>query len=258
MRAFQVSSALVLSLLVAACESSDTTTPQVDVDAALAQMASGGISSYTTAAVEATAGADVAIPSAPGANTASCGYDSGTSFFVCSPVTSNGITFSRQFQLLDATGAPLATVNPLTVAAIRSVIDVEGTTAPSGANQATLHIDRHEDATLSGIQSANRVLDGSSTQELVISTTDAMVTSNEASVTTTLQLPSLPSQKYPLGGKITTDGSLTISGSNPFVQEYQREITFNGTSIMTVKMTSGSTTLTCAIDLSKTSAPACS
>ena len=258
MRVSRLSSALVLSLLVAGCESSDTTSPQVDVDAALAQMASGGISSYTTAAVEANAGASVALPAAPGASTASCGYDSGSSFFVCTPVTSNGITFSRQFQLLDATGAPMTTANPLAVAAIRSVIDVEGMTPPSGANQATLHIDRHEDATLSGIQSASRVLDGSSTQQLAITTTNATVTSNEANVTTNLQLPSLPSQKYPLGGKITTNGSLTVTGNTPFAQEYQREISFNGTSIMTVKMTSGNTTVTCAIDLAKTAAPSCS
>jgi hypothetical protein len=169
------------------------------------------------------------------------------------PITSNGLTFSRQFQLLDATGAPLSTANPLAVASIRSVIDLEGTMSQTTPQAMTLQIDRHEDATLSGIQSTNRVLNGTATQQATVTSSSYTASSEESSVTANLQLPSSPDQKYPLGGKITTNGSTTLSLAG--TTQYTREISFDGTSFMTVKMTVGSTTTTCKINLASTGGP---
>src|SRR4051812_31422387 len=92
-------SALAFLSVIAGCDSADPVTPQLDVDATLAQMATGGISSYATAA------AGVAGPALPGASTSSCSFDATSQFFVCGPVSASGVTFSRKFQLLDATGA---------------------------------------------------------------------------------------------------------------------------------------------------------
>lgn len=246
MRISTLSLAVATAALVAGC-GSDSTEPQVDVDAALSQMATSGISTYTT-----TATAGVTVPT-PSTSAASCSYDAATKFFVCAPVTSNGLTFSRQFQLLDATGAPLSTANPLAVASIRSVIDLEGTMSQTTPQALTLQIDRHEDATLSGIQSTNRVLNGTATQQATVTSSSYTASSEESSVTTNLQLPSSPDQKYPLGGKITTNGSTTLSLTG--TTQYTREITFDGTSVMTVKMTVGTTTTTCKINLASTGSP---
>jgi hypothetical protein len=248
MRISTLSLAVATAALIAGC-GSDSTEPQVDVDAALSQMATSGISTYTT-----TAAAGVTVP-LPNTSAASCPYDAATKFFVCTPVTANGLTFSRQFQLLDATGAPLSTANPLAVASIRSVIDLEGTSSMAqGTPQAmTLQIDRHEDATLSGIQSTNRVLNGTATQQATVTSSTYAASSEESSVTTNLQLPSSPDQKYPLGGKITTNGSTTLSLTG--TTQYTREISFDGTSFMTVKMTVGTTTTTCKINLASTGGP---
>lgn len=243
--------------LVAGC-SGDSTEPIVDVDAALTQMATSGISTYSTAAATASIGG-ISLP-APSSSASSCSYNSGLQFFVCAPVTASGLTFSRQFQLLDAAGAPLATANPLLVAAIRSVIDVEGTTTQgAGASAVTVAIDRHEDATLSGIQSVNRVLNGSATQAVTITGSSFGITGSETSATTNLQLPSSPEQKYPLGGTISAAGTVTTSGVTSSTQTYTRQIAFDGTSIMTVTMTAGTSTTVCKVNLaSPGAAPTCS
>lgn len=250
--------AILTLIALAACESNPTE-PEVSVDAVLSQMASAGISSYSTATLSAAGGVAVAVPTPGNASSASCPYDSSTKFFVCTPVTQNGLTFSRQFQLLDATGAPLSTGNGLLIASVRSVIDVEGTMTQTGANAATVQIDRHEDAILSGIQSANRVLNGSSTQALTVTGSSFAFTSNDASTTTNLQLPSSPDQKYPLGGTIVTDRTITTSGVTTATSQQHFEISFDGTNLMTVKMTLGTNaTTTCKLDLAGVAAPVCS
>ena len=247
MRSIRLAPALVLAALVAGCDSNPTD-PIVDVDATLDQLATGGISSYTTTAAGAmSGGATVPIPA--GGSSSSCAYNADTKFFVCAPLTANGLTFSRQYQLLDASGVPLATPNALLVASIRSITDLEGTTTVSGASQGSVTIDRHEDATLSGIQSATRVLNGTATQAVSFASSSFSVSSDENSVTTNLLLPSSTQQKYPLGGSIVTTGSMTTSGVTVSTQAYQREILFDGTSIMTIKLTMGGTTTTCKINL---------
>lgn len=255
MRSFRYAPALVVAALVAACDS-EPTTPTVNVDAALQQMASGGISTYTTAATGSITGANnVAVPAGGGA--ASCAYSAGTGFFSCAPVTAGGITFSRQFQLLDASGAPLSEPNPLLIASIRSVIDVEGTHTTTGVNATTVQIDRHEDATLSGIQSTNRVLNSTATQQVTLTGSSFSISTNETSTTTNLLLPSTPDKKYPLGGTIVTNGTLTGSGVTTSTQQYQSELSFDGTSIMTVKLTVGSSVVTCKVNLAPGAQPGC-
>jgi hypothetical protein len=248
----------VLALAVIAGCDSNPTEPEINVDAALAQMASSGISTYSTAALGA-GGVAVAVPT-PNSSASSCTYNATTAFFVCAPVTANGITFARQYQLLDATGAAVSTPNPFAVASIRSVIDMDGTITQQGAQAMTIQIDRHEDAVLSGIQSANRVLNGSSTQLLTATGSGFSFASNDVSTTTNLQLPSTAAQKYPLGGTIVTDRTFTSSGAASVSQQQHQVIAFDGTNLMTVTLTIGASTtpaMTCKIDLSGAAAPVC-
>jgi hypothetical protein len=254
MRMMRFSSALIVLVLAAGCES-DPVSPETNVDAVLSQMASSGISTWSTAAAN-TPGGGVVVPAPAAGSSSACQYNAGTKFFVCAPVTSNGMTFSRQYQLLDATGAPLSTPNPLAIAAVRSVIDLDGETTTPGANPVTLQIDRHEDATLSGIMSANRVLNGTSTQELTVSGSSWAMTSDEVSTTSNLQLPSSPDQKYPLGGSIVTNGTITGSGITTSTTSMSREILFDGTNFMTVKLTLGtSAMITCKVNMAAPGTP---
>lgn len=258
MRLHRVAIAAFTAFLAAGCESGNPVAPDLNLDAALDQMASSGISTWSTASANSSGG-PVAVPVPAGGSAASCPYDASTKFFVCAPVANNGMTFSRQFQLLDASGAPLSTPNPLTVAAIRSVIDLEGTMTQGTETQATIQIDRHEDATLSGIQSTKRILNGASTQMLTVTGSSFGLTSSEASTTTDLQLPSSAEEKYPLGGTIVTNATITSSGVTATTIQQRREISFDGTNLMTVKITTGTTVVTCKVNMAAPgTAPTCS
>jgi hypothetical protein len=191
----------------------------------------------------------------PAASASSCDFDAPSGFFLCAPVTAKGLTFTRRFQLLDASGAPLGSVNPLLVASIRSVIDVEGNVEFSETNAPTLHVTRHDDATLSGIQSADRVLGGRATTEVVASANTNSLTINDTTVTSALHLPATPQQKYPLGGTVVTSGAWFSNDDTP--EQYRIEVLFDGTSIVTVTSTFGTDTTSCKLNLA-TSSSTCS
>ncbi|HET9425783.1 MAG TPA: hypothetical protein VFO55_10460 [Gemmatimonadaceae bacterium] len=257
MRLSRVLAAATAAFFIAGCDSSPTT-PEVNVDAALNQMASSSISGYSTAAMSMPAGA-MMPSSTPGSSASSCPYNTTTRFFDCSPVTSNNVTFTRSYQLLDASGTALTTPNPLLVASIRSIIDIEGTIAATGPNPATTEIDRHEDATLSGLQSASRVLNGTATQRVSVTGSSFGFVANDTSTTTGLLLPTTQAQKYPLGGTIITSGTVSMSGATTSTQTHRREISFDGTSVMTVKITIGTSVTTCRINMETPGvAPVCS
>jgi hypothetical protein len=230
---------LVLIAALAACDSGDPVAPQVDIDAALTEIATGAVSFGSF-------GMGSTVPM-PAANSASCAFDAPSGFFKCPGITTNGITFARQFQLRDATGAPLSTRDPLLVASIRSVTDVDGTLLPSTQVPVTIDLQRHDDATLSGLQSANRVLDGVATQQVTVSAEGETITLNDTTTTTQLTLPSTPQQKYPLGGTIVSSGA--IYDGNAVAEKYRIEMTFDGTSFVTVKSTIGGETWTCKMNL---------
>jgi hypothetical protein len=230
---------LALIAAFAACDSSDPVAPQVDIDAALSEIATGAVSFGSF-------GMASAVPM-PAANSASCAFDAPSGFFKCPAVSTNGITFARQFQLRDASGAPLSTRDPLLVASIRSVTDVDGSVTASAELPVAIQIQRHDDATLSGLQSINRVLDGVATQQVIVSAEGETITLNDTTTTTQLKLPSTPQQKYPLGGTIVSSGAIYDGNAAP--EKYRIEMTFDGTSIVTIKSTFGGETWTCQLNL---------
>lgn len=258
MRLIRVLPSMVVAMILGGCESSNTE-PVVSIDAVLAQMSSSGIAGFSATAGASTGMNGLAAPSMPGGgSSSSCSYNTGTTFFVCAPFTANGLTITRSFQLRDASGAALSTPNPLLLASVRSIIDVTGTIAPSNGNQITTEITRHEDATLSGIMSANRVLNGNSTQRLAFTGQSFTFVSNDTSATTNLQLPATVAQKYPLGGTIVTDRTVTSSGVTATTHHQHEEISFDGSSIMTVKITIGTSSTvstTCKVNLASPATP---
>lgn len=255
----------ILSLLAAAmvtgCES-DPTEPRLDatVDAVLSQMASNGIASYaTTGAVSVRPDAPRHIVPADGSS-ASCAYDSVTTFFVCPTVATGSITISRSFQLLGTTGAPLSTSDPSRLAAIRSIVDASGSSSiGSGNSQITSEFTRHDDATVSGLLSGSRLLNGKSILHTSSTGFNNTMVTKDTSITTGLILPTSATPKYPLGGTIVTQGTAVQSGFANITAHHRTEIVFDGTNVMTVRFTSGTTAKTCKVDLAAPGvAPVCS
>lgn len=184
---------------------------------------------------------------------ATCPYDSATQSFVCPTTTMNGVTMSMYYQLFDASGALQSAFNPTTTAAIRTVSDLSGTVPTTGALTAT--IEGHNDKTLSGLLTATRTLNGSSTTTVTMNDGSQPLRLTIAETTTDLVLPQRGSATpYPLSGSISMDVTTSGGGFDVHVT-----ITFNGTSTATMVVTSNGTTQTCTVNMASPQAtPSCS
>jgi hypothetical protein len=242
--------------LAASCASSDTTSPTVDVNALVDQT---GVATYSAAALSASVPGVTATVPVPSSSTSSCAYSATDQRFNCAPVTVNGLTITRSYALLDASGHSLSISNLAAIASIRSITDIKGTLTGTGTTGTSMTIDRHEDATLTDLLAATHVLNGTATQKLDFVVTGLTFSSNETSTTANLRLPSATAATHwPLGGTITTDRTMTISGL-PGATTSHEVLAFDGTSVMTLTRTSGSVTTTCKFDLSKPAVlPVCS
>jgi hypothetical protein len=244
MRTFRYATILICGAALAACDSGAPTSPtaSLDADLGVVELVTGGLSSYASAGSGYMISGGFA-PALRSRQPSACSNNDATQFFTCPSVTSGGYTIVRKFRLLDGSGASVSTANPQTVVAVRSVIDVQG--GPSSGFQ----ISRHEDNTLSGLQTTTRTLNGIATQDLTLHDQNgalAMLT-HDVSVTTDLSVMNSPDQRYPLSGTIVSDGTLTYGSSAPYA--YHREIIFDGTNVMTMKQGQGSSTVTCKLPL---------
>src|SRR5438034_80046 len=79
-------------------------------------------------------------------------------------------------------------------------------------------VDRHEDVTMSDLQSAVHVINGASTQKFSFTMGGIAYNSNETSTTANLRLPKPTADvHWPLGGTITTDRTIAVGGGAPTV-----------------------------------------
>jgi hypothetical protein len=187
----------------------------------------------------------------PSSSASSCAFSATDQRFDCAPVTVNGLTITRSYALLDASGHSLSIANPAAIAAIHSITDIKGTLAGTGTTGTSMTIDRHEDATLTDLLATTHVLNGTATQKLDFAASGLTFSSNETSTTANLRLPQpTATTHWPLGGTITTDRTMTVSGLAGTTTSHE-VLTFDGTSVMTLTRTSGSVTMTCKFDLSK-------
>lgn len=256
MRSVRVSRAvslLVACAVLAAC--GDGTAPKpsiVTVDTLLAEISEA--QAFGAAGLGLGVGT-VAFGPMP---TRACSYNDSNQRFECSPMTVDGLTASRYYQLLDAAGAPQSAFNRTTTAAIRSVSDMSGTidTPASGPEPASsFTITAHDDQTLGGLLTGTHVLNGTGTSTIDFTSGGISFTINSQSTTTNLVLPRRGSRNaYP------TSGSMAFSISSPSDGiDISLVMTFNGTSTVTMTISSSGVTQTCTFDLAKPStAPVCS
>jgi len=196
-------------------------------------------------------------------NAAACPFSGADQLFECGPVTIDGITFKTSYQLLDAGGHPLSTADATTLAAVRTIIDVDGTAsfATTGVTStATIH--SHSDNTLSGLLTSRHTLNGQTTERDTLATVSGSTATKLAvTATTTVDKLDIPTTvgAYPATGAITTDATTSISlgGGTPATVQTHASITFNGTSVVTITITVGSATQRCTLDLANPASLAC-
>lgn len=209
--------------------------------------------------------AGVVLATGPSVVADACPFSSGTGQFDCPTVTVNGLTFTRSFILRDAAGQVQSQFGP-NVASIQTLTTVTGTVTSSGqpGGTSTFSINRSEDMTLSGVHSEKRTLNGHALSTLdgtVVGPSGSLQMSvKSADTTKDLVLPKpRSSNRWPQSGTITSElkTSLTPNGQQRIESSTRHTITFNGTSVVTITITTGLGVVTCQIDLAKPGVQTC-
>jgi hypothetical protein len=229
----------LLGVALTACSDNPTgpsnATP--DISALLSEMTAPSLGSAVRS-LSPTAG--IAMTASPSLDPRNCQYSATTGFFVCPDVVTNGLTITRMFRLIDATGNSQLKPDAQT-AAIEMVNTVKGTTTPGqGLRSGALTINDSSDMTLSGVRTDQHTLNGFSRMSLSgaqdIEGITIPVNSTMTETTTNVVLPNVRAgQKWPQSGTITIDDSSDLSSFGSTEPVTTRMIvTFNGTSIVTV------------------------
>ena len=209
-----------------------------------------------------------AAPGSPGPNGGGCPYVAAAGNFQCPPMEMNGITNTRTYWIIDADGKSQSKPDTKTTAKIRTLTTSKGTmtmpivigvvivpgavgTVGSAAppiQQGTNTIDRTEDMTLSGLNTPNRLMNGtvSMKSDMTIGTGAGAqhTVVNRSIVTSNVQLPPpSPTPRGPMGGTITTDETITAGTNAPFTMH--SVLTFNVDGSFTMVVTYNGTTKTC-------------
>lgn len=246
-------SILMAGLAIAAgCGGSDEG-PQrsLDLSAALSQTMWGDALLIPGASVA------LGLPSAsafPSADPNACVFSSSSQSFVCPTRTVNGLTINTSFFLLDDAGLTQSSLDLNSTSSVRALLDVNGTTplfSTSAPTTGAIH--HHSDVTLSGLRSATRTLNGTSTDRDTITSSSAVTSrfiTDLASTATNVVLPS-GGAKYPASGTITSDATIKteIGSQQTSSTTVHAVITFDGSSSAALTLTTSGTTRFCHLNL---------
>src|SRR5690348_13894157 len=196
----------VLGLALAACSDNPTgpSTGAPDLSALLAEISSPAISSATRAMLP-TGVSEMTLPAIdPGL----CPYSATTGFFLCPNVVVNGITMTRMFRLIDASGNSQSKPD-LQTSALEVINTVKGTISGLTSN-GTMNLNDSSDVTLSGIRTEKHTLNGTSRATMVgtFESNGIILPVNNAMMQTIddVVLPNAKAgQKWPQSGSITID-----------------------------------------------------
>lgn len=255
-----VATVAIAALAACGSDSPTATSPQLDLNSAISQMSAGSPSSYAgaSAMLGAPLGTSAAlVPS-------SCAYSASLQGFSCPARTVNGLTITGTFFLYDGSGVSLTAVDPTKAASLRTVTDVQGTTTMGNMFAGTMTMNQHADMTMSGLLTATRTLNGTSTahmdSRMVMSAADTLHSIMDMStLTRDLVLPAPgATNHYPKSGSITVN--MTESGILGDATSFTSTMvmTFNGTSVVTITMTDDLGTSVCKLDMTGTGMPVCS
>lgn len=248
---------LATATLASAC--SDSSTGPSDVQPTTLSQALAELQLTALAPVSAQL-STVPIAALGAPDPASCSYDATTKSFICPNVSVTGITVTRSFTVLDASGIPQSQFDRSTTAAVRMKTTFAGTITTGNS---TVAVDQQQDITLSGLLTGIHTLNGNSLGHVVGSVaagaSTVPVNTTIGTTITNLVLPAAGSgaNRWPRSGTVVaTIANAFGVGSLPAMTSTV-SITFNGTSKAAVVVTTAGLTTRCTLDLSGQSAMAC-
>jgi len=248
-RSLRLTALAMLTASAYACSSDSPTTPdgnqQASLDAVLTEASQPAIETVGTRFVTAA----FLMPGGPTLVPSSCTYDAASQSFICQQLTSGGLTIERSFILYDAKGNRQAQFGPST-AAVQTKAHVAGTlTLATG----TLTLDAADDRTVSGLLTAQHVLNGLSrstmdgTFGIGSSPSDPTHSTSTAKIEN-LVLPSA-ANRWPGPGTMTLDATSSFGTFPPLSSHLLA--TFNGTRCVVIALTTGPISETMTIDLAQ-------
>jgi len=243
-RSRSLAAVTALSALVGACVPADAFSPRVPstLDGALAEAA---LPALDYAAAAFSGAGMVALPIVP----SRCSFEPATSSFVCAPLSGGGLTLNQRFVLVDSAGNRQSAFDETTTTRLSVTNLVTGTVV---RGPVTLTVDGKQTLDLTKLGSARHTLNGTS----VTATTLVDPALGGAPVRSTIQttlvdllIPVLPADRpppWPLSGMIDIRSFANgdVAGSL-----YVAEITFNGSSLVTLTHTVPGGIQTCHVDI---------
>jgi hypothetical protein len=256
-------SAVVAGLAFAAsCSSDSATSPTTSGSLSAAISQTSVVDANTFAAARTMASTTTTTANtAPAFDPASCTYSSTDGSFTCPAKTVSGLTFHLTYFLYNSSGVAMSAYDPATTATLRTLWDASGTFTTTGANASTLQLRHESDLKLTGLLSASRTLNGTSTDHGIFDTgsgtTAVHAVLDVAGTATNVVLPATKGS-YPTSGLLATDiTASTMSGGFSTTATAHGSLAFDGTNFALLQLSSGAGTKLCTIDLTGATAPRC-
>lgn len=221
-----------------------------------------------------------------GGRTCNGAFDASTGWFVCTPVTTNGISVTQQMQYKTTAGAIQSAFDTATTNSVQVRSTINGTLSyvkdstrgPSwGGRRGPPHIGRligdsttvltanttvahRSDRTVTGLAtgSTRRTVNGTSSGEesTTGTTSDGTFTARRSAADTTrgIVIPITDGKPtYPVEGTVirTMNASFTLEGKTPVTASRREVITYDGSSTATIVITINGDTKTCTMALPK-------
>lgn len=233
--------ALVLPVLASACVPADATAPKVEptLDAALAEVAHPALDWPSRFFSGAGVVAPAILPSR-------CPFDATSRFFVCSPLTGNGLTLGQRFTLQNASGARQSAFDPATTFSLH----LENTVTGTPADDQAIAIDGQQVLDLTGLGTQRHTLNGTSLTLTTPQSGSSQPPEERKTTITDLVIPLVVEgapTPWPLSGTIDTR-SRAISASGD-TTVFIAQMRFDGSSIVTLTITVAGGLQTCRVNI---------
>jgi hypothetical protein len=185
-----------------------------------------------------------------------CTFDDASGLVTCPDRTERGFTIKTQFAFEDEAGAAQAKFDTLTTNSVNVKIDVSGTKTRHEGSTSTLH--HSSDRTVAGLApgKTEREVNGvASAHESTTGTRDGVSFTAVRDVndtTTNLVIPIVDGRPtIPSSGTVIRNMTVSITpeGGTATTKSRREEVTFDGTNVISVKITQDGTTKNCTITL---------
>jgi hypothetical protein len=201
-----------------------------------------------------------------------CTYSASIGRFECPAITEGGVTIRRSFAFLDATGVGQPAYDPITTAAVNTRLSVDGTrTAPDGRFISEVHTT--SDMTVSGLagNEIEHIVNGkaSGTTSTVAQTERGPVRTLTEFTSETINLvfavvdprsAAAGVGRFPKSGSTMHTARITITDAQGGTRTsfYSERVTYDGTNVATVVITTDRGTRSCKRYLDRSAPQICS